>query len=132
MGFSAEWEKFIDRLSRAPEKCCGIELRMQHNGCADTLHLECSVCGKKILLSGPSTAHNNTVATKSAKINALEGELAKLNAMVNAMKCCANCRHAHYDGMDYECYADIHGITGDCCQPDLELWELETKGGKKP
>jgi len=37
-----------------------------------------------------------------------------------------------FDGMDYECYADIHGITGDCCQPDLELWELETKGGKKP
>ena len=56
----------------------------------------------------------------------------ELKEAINAMKCCANCRHAHYDGMDYECYADIHGITGDCCPPDLELWELRAKGDKKP
>ncbi len=59
------------------------------------------------------------------QIKDLNTENKWLKEQINKMQCCANCRHAHYDGFDYECRADMYGTAGDCTSSDLELWRLK-------
>ena len=61
------------------------------------------------------------------RIQQLEAENAALKAQISKMKCCENCKFGYYDGIDWECHADMHKVSGNCTMPDLELWQLRER-----